>query len=368
MRRIAIMNQKGGVGKTTTTTNLAAALALKGQRVLLIDLDPQAHLTIHYGVEPADVEVGAYELLVQSALVETAIRTIRKNVSLIAAHTDLVAAESELVSIVGREMILRDALAKVDDDFDFMLIDCPPSLGLLTLNALAAAEEVCIPLQAHFLALQGLAKLLDTVSLVQARINPALRVGGVLLCMFEAGTRLAVEVVEDLTSFLAEAKGRQLPWSEACLFNTRIRRNIKLAECPSYGQTIFDYEPRCRGAEDYLSLAAEVLGGIQENEIAEPVEAVGLVTVGKSPATATPSPQAALVADTQKSTAVSPPGPAVAKKPSKKPATKKAQKPRAKTPKKEPAKAKVPIADEAPASRNVEPDTPAQEPSMTNVA
>ncbi|MCP4250828.1 MAG: ParA family protein [bacterium] len=261
MRHLAVINQKGGVGKTTTAANLGAALARAGQRVLLIDLDAQAHLTLHLGVEPADNAVSSYEVLTETAPLSEAILELRENLFLVPAHTDLVAAESRLLNVVGREVILRDALAQVRDEFDFLLIDCPPSLGVLTLNALAAASEVIIPLQPHFLALQGLAKLLETVMLVQARINPDLRVEGVVVCLQEAGTRLAGEVIEDVRQFLDAARDQDVPWSEARVFDVAIRRTIKLAECPGQGQTVFDYAPRCNGAQDYAALADELLNG-----------------------------------------------------------------------------------------------------------
>ena len=266
-RQIALINQKGGVGKTTTTANLAAALARAGRRVLLADLDPQSHLTMHFGLDPAaDGKPTIYNVLTEpedyplaAAVRETSVQNVR----IIPATIDLAAAEVELVGVVGREVLLRDALASLRTDptlaYDYLLIDCPPSLGLLTLNALSAATEVLICLQPHFLALQGVGKLLETVNLVQQRINPALTVSGVALCMYDLGTKLAGEVSEDLANFLAQSRDRKTPWSSARIFETLIRRNIKLAECPSFGQVVFQYAPGSHGAEDYASLADEVM-------------------------------------------------------------------------------------------------------------
>lgn len=260
MRRIAVINQKGGVGKTTTVANLGVALARMGQRVLLIDLDPQAHLSLHLGVEPTQVNLTIYQVLTEMLPIEQARLVISDQLHLVPSHIDLAAAEMELASVVGRELILRDQLAQQQGQYDILLIDCPPSLGLLTINALACADEVFIPLQPHFLALQGLSKLLQTVSLVAQRLNHGLRVGGIVLCMYESNTRLAGEVVDDIRKFLDSGRGRAVPWSKAVFFKTRIRRNIKLAESPSHGQSIFEYDKRSAGAVDYVSLAKEVLG------------------------------------------------------------------------------------------------------------
>ena len=255
MRTIAVLNQKGGVGKTTTVVNTAAALAALGAKVMAIDFDPQAHLTIHLGLEPASIDSGAYKVLTQSARVESEIMMVRPNLWLLPANIDLVGAESELVSVVGREIILREALEECRQNFDYCIIDCAPSLGLLTLNALAAAQEVLIPLQPHFLALQGFGKLLQTVELVNRRINPGLKVNGILLCMFDSRASLPNEVKADIERFLNDARGTNSAWAEAHVLPILVRRNIKLAEAPSYGQTIFEYEQSCHGAEDYQKVA-----------------------------------------------------------------------------------------------------------------
>lgn len=255
MRTVAVLNQKGGVGKTTTVVNTAAALAAIGLRVAALDLDPQAHLTIHLGAEPENIDSGSYKLLTQSAKFEEEILLARPNLWLLPANINLVGAESELVTVVGRETILREALQSVRDSFDYAFIDCPPSLGLLTLNALAAADEVLIPLQPHFLALQGFGKLLQTVELVNKRINPRLKVKWILLCMFDSRASLPNEVKADIEQFLGNARGTNCAWADAQVLPVYIRRNIKLAEAPSYGKTIFEYEPSCHGAEDYKKVA-----------------------------------------------------------------------------------------------------------------
>jgi chromosome partitioning protein len=267
MRVISLMNQKGGVGKTTTTVSLGAALAELGKRVLLIDLDPQAHLTINYGVEENDDTITLFDVLVDEKSILEATQVIedvgKGNIGLVPGSIDLAGAEAELMSKLGREQILRKRLEAAEaggQAFDFVLMDCPPSLGILTINALAASDEVIIPMQPHFLPLQGVGKLLETVQLVQQRINPKLKVGGVVLTMWDGQAKLSTEVVNDLQKFIDEAKGQGLPWSEARIFNTKIRRNIKLAECPSFGKSILAYEPTSNGAADYRALAKEIIG------------------------------------------------------------------------------------------------------------
>ena len=283
MRKIAVINQKGGVGKTTTTVNLASGLARCGLQVGIIDLDPQAHASAHLGLEPDGTRPSMYNALVENVPLAQVRQKITENLWLMGADIHLAAAEMELSGVVGREVILRDLLeqdvlcseissppvpcllpeyaaqaSEMPKPLDYLLMDCGPSLGVLTLNALACADEVFIPLQPHYLALHGLSKLLETTSLVAKRINPRLIVSGIIICLYDAATRLSGEVIRDLESFLEKSRGVTSPWCQAQIFKTRIRRNIKLAECPSFGQSIFDYAPGSNGAEDYRLLAEEV--------------------------------------------------------------------------------------------------------------
>lgn len=259
-RRIAFMNQKGGVGKTTTAVNLGAALAQSGKSVCMIDMDPQAHLTLHVGLDPQNLEYSVYDLLIDPELSALSVmHRVDEELAVVPAEVDLAGAETELVNRPDRQLILRNKLDAAVAHFDYVLIDCPPSLGLLTLNALALAREVIVPMQAHFLALQGLSKLLETVQLVRQNVNSELSVAGVVLCMHDAQTNLAREVVGDLEKFFAQAHDQPVPWNRAVVYQPPIRRNVKLAECPSFGQTIFQYEPWCAGGRDYLALAAAVV-------------------------------------------------------------------------------------------------------------
>jgi chromosome partitioning protein len=280
MRSIAVANQKGGVGKTTTSVNLAVALARGGHRVCLIDLDPQAHATLHVGVTPGEHPYSAYDVLAEDQPLAAALVPAGENLWVVPSHLDLSAVEVALANRPGREAILRQRMAAdpafggtaataagMDQvtlplPFDFLVIDCPPSLGLLSLNAMAAVDEVLLPLQPHFLALHGLSKLLETIELAADHVNPRLRLLGVALCLYEAGTRLAGEVGRDVEAFFTEAGRGHPAWRDARVFQTKIRRNIRLAEAPSFGQSIFDYAADSHGAADYRSLAAEVAAAV----------------------------------------------------------------------------------------------------------
>jgi chromosome partitioning protein len=251
VRVIAVFNHKGGVGKTTTVANLGAGLARRGRRVLLVDVDPQACLTVHFGLDPERAEKTIYDVLCRDLPFGSAVRELEGQALLgVPSHLDLAGAELELATTMGRERILRDAIERYLGEtkgIDYVLFDCPPSLGILTVNALAAADEVFVPLQTEFLALRGVGKLVEVVTLVRRRLNPNVRISGILPTLSRTGTLLAREVQEEITRHFGSK-----------VFKTKIRSNVKLAEAPSHGQSIFAYAPTSSGAEDYAALAKEV--------------------------------------------------------------------------------------------------------------
>jgi chromosome partitioning protein len=282
----ALLNQKGGVGKTTSTVSIGAAIALLGRRTLLIDLDPQAHLSLHLGVDGSSVGKTVYDALVEPECdIRECLVQVRDNLWLLPSTTDLAGAETELASHPDRNRILRERFEAIRGDFDFVLIDCPPSLSVLTLNGLCLAEEVVVPMQAQFLAMQGLTKLLETVQILSQGLNPALKVGGVVLCMHETQTSHSREVVQELSNFFEENAGSGMPWDGAKVFMPAVRRNIKLAEAPSFGQTIFDYAPQCPGAGDYMQIALHQVERWWPSE-AEPAPAPKARTKRSKPAVA----------------------------------------------------------------------------------
>ncbi|MGX7417175.1 ParA family protein [Carnobacterium gallinarum] len=252
-RIISVANQKGGVGKTTTTVNLGACLAYYGKKILLVDIDAQGNATSGLGVRKADVEKDIYDILVNETPVEeVVIQTSRENLWIIPATIQLAGAEIELTTQMARESRLKQALAQVTDQYDYILIDCPPSLGHLTINSFTASDSILIPVQCEYYALEGLSQLLNTVRLVQKHFNPDLKIEGVLLTMLDARTNLGYEVVDEVKKYFRER-----------VYKTIIPRNIRLSEAPSHGLSIIDYDPRSRGAEVYLELAKEVLANGQ---------------------------------------------------------------------------------------------------------
>lgn len=249
-KAIAIFNQKGGVGKTTTNINLAACLALKGKRVLILDIDPQGNTTSGVGISKKGLEHTTYEILVNDKLnpEKAIVHTTVENLDIIPASVQLAGAEIELVQLEGREKRLKKALDKIKQKYDYIFIDCPPSLGLLTINSLTAVDSVLIPIQCEFYALEGVSQLMSTIELVKKSLNPHLEIQGVILSMFDGRTNLSIQVVEEVKKYFREK-----------VYTTVIPRNVRLAEAPSYGMPITEYDPRSTGAEAYREFAEEFL-------------------------------------------------------------------------------------------------------------
>lgn len=256
---IAVANQKGGVGKTTTAVNLSSCLGYKGKKVLLIDVDPQGNSTSGLGVDKKKIKKSAYDVLINDVDInETLVNTPIDNLLLCPSNIQLAGAEVELVSTISRETRLKNSLENIKDDYDFILIDCPPSLGLLTLNSLTAANTILVPIQCEYYALEGLSQLMETVRLVQKHLNKGLDVEGVVLTMFDARTNLSIQVVEEVKKYFKNK-----------VYRTIIPRNVRLSEAPSYGLPIILYDPKSKGAECYLDLADEVIEYSEEEKLYE---------------------------------------------------------------------------------------------------
>ena len=254
---IAAANQKGGVGKTTTAINLAASLAILEYKVLVVDSDPQANATSGYGFDVKKIDVSIYNCLIgQSHPADIIKKTENKNLDLLPSHIDLVGAEIEMLNMEDREKIMRNEINKIHEQYDYVLIDCSPSLGLLTLNAITAAHSVIIPVQCEYFALEGLGKLLNTIKMVQSQLNPDLEIEGFLLTMYDARLRLANQVVEEVREHFGHM-----------VFDTVIQRNIKLTEAPSYGRPVILYDAKSKGAASHLKLAKEIVKNNQEEEV-----------------------------------------------------------------------------------------------------
>ena len=248
-RIIAIANQKGGVGKTTTSINLSACIAAKGKKVLVIDIDPQGNTTSGYGIEKNELENTIYELILGDCSIEDCIlKEVFPNISILPSNVNLAAAEIELIGVEKKECILKNEVDWVKDRFDFIIIDCPPSLSLLTVNAMTTADSVLVPIQCEYYALEGLSQLIHTINLVKERLNPDLDMDGVVFTMYDSRTNLSAQVVENVKNHLSQK-----------VYSTLIPRNIRLAEAPSYGKPINMYDAKSAGSESYMSLADEVI-------------------------------------------------------------------------------------------------------------
>ena len=246
---IAICNQKGGVGKTTTAVNLGIGLAMQGKKVLLVDADPQANASSGLGIEIRDLENTIYECLINGIDPHTAVvSTSVENLFLIPSHIDLVGAEIEMLNIDNRETLLKNILSQVRSEYDYILIDCSPSLGLITVNALTASDSVIIPVQCEFFALEGIAKLLNTIKIIKSKLNPSLQIEGFLLTMYDNRLRLSNQVYEEVKRHFGDL-----------VFNSVISRNVRLSEAPSHGMSVLEYDPQSKGAQNYISLAKELI-------------------------------------------------------------------------------------------------------------
>ena len=247
---IAIANQKGGVGKTTTSINLSACLAEKGKKVLVIDTDPQGNTSSGFGIDKNNIENSIYELILgECSIGDCIVKDVIENVSVIPANVNLAAAEIELIGVEKKEYILKNEVDYIKDDYDFIMIDCPPSLNMLTINAMTTADSVLVPIQCEYYALEGLSQLIHTINLVKERLNPALNMEGVVFTMYDSRTNLSNQVVENVKENLNQR-----------IYNTLIPRNIRLAEAPSFGMPINKYDPKSSGTEAYLKLADEIIG------------------------------------------------------------------------------------------------------------
>ncbi|MGL5711874.1 MAG: ParA family protein [Paraclostridium sp.] len=246
---IAVFNQKGGVGKTTTNVNLSASIGQMGKKVLVLDLDPQGNSTSGYGIEKSEVETTIYEVLLSDSDIKDAIiKTEFDNIDIVAAATELAGAEIEFTDISEREFILKKAISKIKDEYDYIFVDCPPSLGMLTINCLTAVDSVLIPIQCEFYALEGVSQLMGTISLIKKSLNPNLDIQGVVLSMFDGRANLSIQVVEEVKKYF-----------RGSVYTTLIPRNVRLAEAPSHGKPVIYYDKRCKGSVAYLELAEEFI-------------------------------------------------------------------------------------------------------------